>query len=108
MMNEPSGGGGPVIAVVGSVPDGPQAGMPQMVVPMGYTATQRRPIGIDINGGAYDEFNMIGVGYVIEQSTKLRQPPADDRPGDVPLRSHGARGAVRQPRATATRTTSRS
>jgi Asp-tRNA(Asn)/Glu-tRNA(Gln) amidotransferase A subunit family amidase len=80
MMNEPSGGGGPVIAVVGSVPSGPQAGLPEMVVPMGYTATQRRPIGVDINGGAYDEINLIGVGYVLEQSTKLRQPPADVDP----------------------------
>jgi amidase len=80
MMNEPSGGGGPVIAVVGSVPSAPQAGMPLMVVPGGYTPTQRRPIGIGIAGGAYDEFNMIGVGYVIEQSLKLRQPPADINP----------------------------
>ncbi len=76
MMSEPSGGGGPVIAVVGSVPAAPQAGMPLMVVPGGYTATQRRPIGVGIAGGAYDEVNMIGVGYVIEQSTKLRQSPA--------------------------------
>ncbi len=76
MMSEPSGGGGPVIAVVGSVPGAPQAGMPLMVVPGGYTATQRRPIGVGIAGGAYDELNMIGVGYVVEQSTKLRQSPA--------------------------------
>jgi amidase len=80
MMNEPSGGGGPVIAVVGSVPGGPQAGEPEMVVPMGYTATQRRPIGVDINGGPYDELNMLGVGYVMEQSTKLHQPVADIDP----------------------------
>ncbi len=76
MMNEPSGGGGPVIAFIGTVPSAAQAGMPLMVVPGGYTATQRRPIGIDIDGGAYDEFNMIGVGYVIEQSLKLQQSPA--------------------------------
>jgi amidase len=76
MMNEPSGGGGPVIAVVGSVPSAPQAGMPLMVVPGGYTTTQRRPIGVGIAGGAYDELNMIGVGYAIEQSTKLQQSPA--------------------------------
>ena len=80
MMNEPSGGGGPVIAVVGSVPSAPQAGMPLMVVPGGYTATQRRPIGIGIAGGAFDEFNMIGVGYVIEQSLKLQQSPANVDP----------------------------
>jgi Asp-tRNA(Asn)/Glu-tRNA(Gln) amidotransferase A subunit family amidase len=76
MMNEPSGGGGPVIAVVGSVPSAPQAGMPLMVVPGGYTSTQRRPIGVGIAGGAYDELNMIGVGYAIEQLTKLQKSPA--------------------------------
>jgi amidase len=76
MMNEPSGGGGPVIAVIGSVPGAAQAGMPLMVVPGGYTTTQRRPIGVGIAGGAYDELNMIGVGYAIEQSTKLQQSPA--------------------------------
>jgi amidase len=80
MMNEPSGGGGPVIAVVGSVPAAPQAGMPLMVVPGGYTPTQRRPIGIGIAGGAYDELNMIGVGYAIEQSLKLQQTPANVDP----------------------------
>ncbi len=80
MMNEPSGGGGPVIAVVGSVPSAPQAGMPLMVVPGGYTPTQRRPIGIGIAGGAYDEFNMIGVGYDVEQLLKLQQSPANVDP----------------------------
>jgi amidase len=76
MMNEPSGGGGPVIAVVGSVPSGPQAGLPEITVPMGYTSTQRRSVNVNINGGAYDELNLLGVGYVLEQATKLRQPPA--------------------------------
>ena len=64
-----------MIAFIGTVPGAAQAGMPLMVVPGGYTPTQRRPIGIDVDGGAYDEFNMIGVGYVIEQSLKL-QPVA--------------------------------
>ena len=76
MMSEPSGGGGPVIAVLGSVPNGPAAGDPEITVPMGYTATQRRSINIDINGGAYDELNLLGVGYVLEQDTKLHKPPA--------------------------------
>jgi Asp-tRNA(Asn)/Glu-tRNA(Gln) amidotransferase A subunit family amidase len=75
MMNEPSGGGGPVIAVVGSVPSGPQAGLPEITVPMGYTTTQRRSVNVNINGGAYDELNLLGVAYVVEQSTKLHQPP---------------------------------
>lgn len=80
MMNEPSGGGGPVIAVVGSVPSGPQAGDPELTVPMGYTATQRRSQNVNINGGAYDELNLLGVGYVIEHSTKLHKAPAEVDP----------------------------
>jgi amidase len=80
MMNEPSGGGGPVIAVVGSAPSEPQAGDPELTVPMGYTATQRRSQNVNINGGAYDELNMLGVGYVIEQSTKLHKAPAEVDP----------------------------
>ena len=80
MMNEPSGGGGPVIAVVGSVPSAPQAGDPLLTVPMGYTPTLRRSQNVGIAGGAYDELNMIGVGYVIEQSTKLHKAPAEVNP----------------------------
>ncbi|HTZ88496.1 MAG TPA: amidase family protein [Solirubrobacteraceae bacterium] len=80
MMNEPSGGGGPVIAVVGSVPSGPQAGLPEIAVPLGYTPTQRRSIDIDVNGGAYDELNLLGVAYVIEKLTHLHKPPAEVNP----------------------------
>jgi Asp-tRNA(Asn)/Glu-tRNA(Gln) amidotransferase A subunit family amidase len=64
----------PVIAVIGSAPSTPQAGYPEMVVPMGYTSTQRRNIGVDVFAGAYGERDIIGTGYVIEQATKLRQP----------------------------------
>ena len=100
-MNEPSGGGGPGDrrASARSRP-APQAGYPRDGRPGGYTTTQRAPIGIDINGGAYDEFNMIGVGYVIEQRTEtrvsLRQTwtrPMYRCAHTVPAR------AVRQPRA---------
>ena len=79
MMNEPSGGGGPVIAVIGSVPSGPQAGDPEIAVPMGYSATQRRNQAVDVNGGAYDDYDLIGVAYVIEQGTKEQeQSPASN------------------------------
>ena len=80
MMNEPSGGGGPVIAVVGSVPSGPQAGDPEITVPMGFTPTLRRSQNVNVNGGAYDELNLIGVAYVVEQMTKLHKPPAEINP----------------------------
>ncbi|HEY0278869.1 MAG TPA: amidase family protein [Solirubrobacterales bacterium] len=86
MMNEPkfegqpSMGGAPVIAVIGSVPSGPQAGDPEIAVPMGYTKTQRRNQAVDVNGGAYDDYDLIGVAYVIEQGTHLRQAAAEVNP----------------------------
>jgi Asp-tRNA(Asn)/Glu-tRNA(Gln) amidotransferase A subunit family amidase len=75
MMNKPNGisAEGPVIAVIGSVPSGPQAGLPQIVVPMGYAPATRRNIGVSVNGGAFDDFDLLGVAYVLEQGTKLRQ-----------------------------------
>ncbi|WP_459804295.1 amidase family protein [Herbidospora sp. RD11066] len=63
----------PVIAILGSAPSAPQAGYPSVTIPMGYTATQRRAQSVQIHGGAYDEYDLIGVAYVIEQATKLRQ-----------------------------------
>jgi Asp-tRNA(Asn)/Glu-tRNA(Gln) amidotransferase A subunit family amidase len=63
-----------VIGVLGSVPSGPQAGYPQITIPMGYNATTRRTVNVSVNGGAYDERNLIGIAYVIEQATHLRQP----------------------------------
>ncbi|HEY4099010.1 MAG TPA: amidase family protein, partial [Baekduia sp.] len=69
-----------VIAVLGSVPSGPQAGYPQITIPMGYNATTRRTVNVSVNGGAYDERTLIGVGYVIEQATHLRKPASEVDP----------------------------
>jgi len=68
------------IAILGSVPQGPQAGYPQVTIPMGYNATQRRTVNVSVNGGAYDERDLIGVAYVIEQATHLRQPASAVNP----------------------------
>ena len=76
----PDGTVNPVIAIIGSAPSTPQAGYPEMVVPMGYTTTQRRNIGVDVFAGAYGERDIIGVGYVIEQATKLRKPVGEVDP----------------------------
>ncbi|MFE9201917.1 amidase family protein [Micromonospora sp. NPDC007230] len=64
----------PVIAILGSVPSGPQAGYPAVTIPMGYTTTTRRTQDVSVHGAAYSERDLIGVAYVIEQATKLRQP----------------------------------
>jgi Asp-tRNA(Asn)/Glu-tRNA(Gln) amidotransferase A subunit family amidase len=68
------------IAILGSTPSSPQAGYPQITIPMGYNATQRRTVNVSVNGGAYDERNLIGVAYVIEQRTHLRQPASTVNP----------------------------
>jgi amidase len=80
MMKKPSGGGGPVIAVIGSVSSGPQAGDPEIAVPVGYSATQHRNTAVDVNGGAYDDYDLLGVAYVIEQGIHGREPAADVNP----------------------------
>ena len=62
------------IAILGTVPSGAAAGFPQLTIPMGYNATHRRTQFVSVHGNAYSERNLIGVAYVIEQATKLRQP----------------------------------
>ncbi len=65
---------------------------------MGYNATQRRTLNVSINGGAYDERDLIGVAYVIEQATKLRKPASRGQPEHVPLREDRPGAAVRRAR----------
>jgi Asp-tRNA(Asn)/Glu-tRNA(Gln) amidotransferase A subunit family amidase len=78
--SDPAQPADPVIAILGSVPNGPQAGYPTMTIPMGYAATTRRAVNVQIHGNAYDEYNLIGTGYVIEQATRLRQPAGSVNP----------------------------
>ncbi|MFG1874238.1 amidase family protein [Sphaerisporangium sp. NPDC049003] len=78
--SDPAQPADPVIAILGSVPSGPQAGYPTMTIPMGYAATTRRAVNVQVHGNAYDEYNIIGVGYVIERATRLRQTAASVNP----------------------------
>ncbi|HEX6024526.1 MAG TPA: amidase family protein [Solirubrobacter sp.] len=59
---------------------GARAGYPQIVVPAGYTATQRRPVGIAFNGTAYSEAKLLAFAYAYEQATKLRRTPSEINP----------------------------
>ena len=68
------------IAILGSVPSGATAGTPQITIPMGYSATQRRAQSVSIHGNAYSERNLIGVAYVIEQATQLRKTASELNP----------------------------
>jgi amidase len=59
---------------------GARAGYPQLVVPAGYSATTRNPVGIAFNGTAYSEAKLLAFGYAYEQATKLREPPSKTNP----------------------------
>ena len=48
--SDPSQPEDPVLAILGSVPSGPTAGTPQLTIPMGYSATTRRPLSVSIHG----------------------------------------------------------
>ena len=59
---------------------GARAGYPQLVVPAGYAAGTRDPVGIGFNGTAYSEAKLLAFGYAYEQATKLRKPPSEINP----------------------------
>ena len=86
-------------------PNGPQAGYPQITIPMGYNATQRRTLNVSVHGNAYDERDLIGVAYVIEQATQAAPAGQHGQPEHVPLREDRPGAAVRRARRAATRTT---
>ncbi len=72
-----------------------------VTVPMGYTPTQRRSVERRTSPAApTTSSNMIGVGYVIEQSTETAaKSPAEVDPAALPLCPHDPGRAVRQPGA---------
>ncbi|MBE2320459.1 amidase [Solirubrobacter sp. CPCC 204708] len=59
---------------------GARAGYPQIVVPAGYSATTRDPVGIAFNGTAFTEAKLLAFAYAYEQATKLRKPPSETNP----------------------------
>ena len=86
-------------AILGSVPSAPQAGYPQIAIPMGYNATHRRTLNVSIHGGPYTERDLIGIAYVIEQGTKKRRPASELNPSmyrcaeTVPAPPYASRGS---------------
>jgi amidase len=59
---------------------GARAGYPQIVVPAGYSATTRDPVGIAFNGPAFSESKLLAFAYAYEQATNLRRPPSEINP----------------------------
>ena len=99
MTNDTADPADDFIAILGTVNNGPRAGYPQLTIPMGYSDTLRRTLSISVNGGAYDERDLIGVAYVIEQGTKLRKPVSEVNPSmyrcakTVPAPAYAERGS---------------
>ena len=50
------------------------SGLPSISVPAGFTSDDV-PIGMELLGAAFDEQRLLSLGYSIEQTLKLRQPP---------------------------------
>ncbi|WP_053225669.1 amidase family protein [Solirubrobacter soli] len=99
MANDTADPSDDFIAILGSVSNGPRAGYPQLTIPMGYNATQRRTLNVSIHANAYKERDLIGVAYVIEQATKLRKPVSEINPSmyrcahTVPAPAFSSRGS---------------
>ena len=68
------------IAILGTVPQGARAGYPQITIPMGYDEVRRGPLYVYVHGNAYSERDLLGVAYVIEQSTLKRVPASMTNP----------------------------
>jgi Asp-tRNA(Asn)/Glu-tRNA(Gln) amidotransferase A subunit family amidase len=80
MTNDTADPSDDFIAILGTVPNGARAGYPQITIPMGYNATQRRAVNVSVHGNAYTERDLLGVAYVIEQGTKKRKPVSQVNP----------------------------
>ncbi|MDA0179593.1 amidase family protein [Solirubrobacter phytolaccae] len=59
---------------------GARAGYPQIVVPAGYNAAGRAPVGVAFNGTAFSEAALLAFAYAYEQATKLRRVPSEINP----------------------------
>jgi amidase len=62
------------------------AGYPTVIVPEGYTAGGRNPLGLSILSTAYTEPRLIGFAYDYEQASKLRRPATAANDALVPKR----------------------
>jgi Asp-tRNA(Asn)/Glu-tRNA(Gln) amidotransferase A subunit family amidase len=56
---------------------GARAGYPQLTVPAGYGAQNRRAVNIAFNGPAFSEARLLAFGFAYEQATKLRRPASE-------------------------------
>ena len=73
------------VAVIGTStrarsPNGPLAGYPAITMPMGYSASQRRAVGVSIGAGAYSERDLIGSPTCSNSRPSERKPASEVNP----------------------------
>ncbi|MBK5219961.1 MAG: hypothetical protein JJE35_09275, partial [Thermoleophilia bacterium] len=87
----------------GAPPNPTRPGYPWLTLPIGYAAETRRAINTQVVAPPYQERDLIGIGYVIEQGmlakgTQLRKPVSEVNPSmyrcakTVPAPAYAERG----------------
>ena len=59
---------------------GIRAGYPQVVLPMGYDPTIRRPVALSFTGRAGDDAKLLGFAYAYERAAQIRRTPSEVNP----------------------------
>lgn len=57
-----------------------RAGWPSIVVPAGYTANNRRPVGIMLVSRPWTDARLLALAHAFEQAHPVRRPPAEINP----------------------------
>ena len=52
-----------------------RAGWPSVVIPAGYTADSRRPVGVLLVGRKWSDDRLLALAYAFEQANPVRRPP---------------------------------
>ncbi len=59
---------------------GARAGYPSVVVPAGYTADDRKPVGLVLLGQRWSEATLLALAYDYEQASRAWRPPSEVNP----------------------------
>jgi amidase len=57
-----------------------RAGWPSIVIPSGYTANNRRPVGIMLVSRPWTDARLLALAYAFEQAHPVRRPPSQINP----------------------------
>ncbi len=57
-----------------------RAGWPSIVIPAGYTADNRRPVGVMLVSRPWTDARLLALGYAFEQAHPVRRTPAEINP----------------------------